>query len=79
MLNYDKLREEASSRPARQEIPPLLWNTKVNYRVHKNQTWSLSRARWTQSILWLPITLRLILIVIGPTHLLLRLPSELFY
>jgi len=40
---------QANSSSASQEISYLSWNSKVQYHVHKSH-WSLSWARWMQSI-----------------------------
>jgi hypothetical protein len=37
---------ETDSRLAGQEIPRILWDSKVNYRAHKNPPLDLSRANW---------------------------------
>jgi hypothetical protein len=64
---------ETANCTATQELPSILWNTNVHYRVH----WSLSWARLIQSIPPHPISLRSILIL--STHLRLGLPSGLFH
>jgi hypothetical protein len=66
---------KAANCEATQELPSVLWNPKVHYRVQKSPHWSLSCARWIQSIPTHPISLRSISILF--THLRLELPSGL--
>jgi len=67
---------EANNDSASHEIPCLLWNPKVHYRVHKTSPhWSQSWARCIHSSPSHPISLRSILISF---HLCLGLPSGLF-
>jgi hypothetical protein len=68
---------EAASHSATEELPNILWNPKVHYRVDKSPPlWSLSWARPIQSIPPQPISLRSIFI--SYIHLRLGLPSGLF-
>jgi len=40
---------EADSRSTQEEIPRLLLNPEVRYRIHKVWIWTLSSAIWIQS------------------------------
>jgi hypothetical protein len=64
---------EATNCATTQELPSVLWNPKVHYRVHKTLHWSLPWARSIQSIPSHPISLRSILIL--SSYLRLGLPS----
>jgi hypothetical protein len=66
---------EASNCAATQELPSILWNPEIHYRVHKSPPLVLSWARSIESIPSHPIALRSILIL--STHLRLGLPSGL--
>jgi hypothetical protein len=66
---------EANSHSAGQEIPCLLWNPKVHYRVHNSPHWPLSWATCIQSTPPHPISLICVLIL--SSHLRLGLPSAL--
>jgi hypothetical protein len=66
----------AASCAATQELPNILWNPKVHYRVHKSPSLVLSWAKSIQSIPPHPISLRDISIL--STHLRLGLPTGLF-
>ena len=67
---------EANWLAASQEIPRILWNPKVHYRIHKLPHPSLSWASPIQSPYPQPTSCRSILIL--STHLRLGLPSGLF-
>jgi hypothetical protein len=64
---------EANRSSVHQEIPLILWNPKVYYRIHKSL--SLSWARFMQSMRAHPTSRRSILIL--SSHLRLVLPSGL--
>ena len=66
---------QANRFSASQEIPRILWNAKVQYRIHKCRHLSLSWASSIQSIPH-PTSWRSILIL--SSHLRLGLPSGLF-
>ena len=79
LLTYSMVQSpswEASWFAASQEIPRILWNPKVHYRIHKLPHPSLSWASPTQSTCPQPTSWRSILIL--STHLRLGLPSGLF-
>jgi hypothetical protein len=67
---------EAASCAVTQELPRILRNPKVHYRVHKSPP-QVPILRSIQSIPLHPISLRSILILY--THLYLGLPSDLFW
>jgi hypothetical protein len=69
------LSREAASSAGTQELPNILWNPKVHYRVHKSPTMVpiLSQINPVHTT---PSYLRSILIL--STHLRLGLPSDLF-
>jgi hypothetical protein len=70
---------EANSRSATQEFPNILWNPKANCRVHiRALHWSLSWARWIQSIPPHRISLRWILILSSHVRLGLQVVSFLW-
>jgi hypothetical protein len=58
---------ETANCAATQELPNILWNPKIHYRVHKPFHWSLSSARSILSTPSHPISLRSILILSPPT------------
>jgi hypothetical protein len=61
---------EADSRPATQEIPSILSNPKVYYRVHKGPRLILTlRVRWTQSTASRPIFFEIHFDAIHPSTL----------
>jgi hypothetical protein len=64
---------EASSCAATQELPNILWNPKVHYRVHKSPHVVHNLSQINQSIPPYPISLSYILIL--STHLRVGLPS----
>jgi hypothetical protein len=68
---------EPTSCAATQELPNILWNPKVPYRLHKSPPLALSWARSIQSLPSHPISVRSILIL--STHLRLDLSSGLFH
>ena len=67
---------EVDSSSASQEIPRILWNPKVLYRIHKTEPSSITLARSFQSITLHPPSWRSILIL--SSHLCLGLQSGLF-
>jgi hypothetical protein len=69
---------EATNYAATQELPSILWNAKVHYRVHKSPPLVpiLNQINPIHTIPSHPISLRSILIM--STHLHLGLPSGLF-
>jgi len=67
---------EANWFSASQEIPPILWNSKVHYRFFKCPPPALSWVTSIQSMPLHPTSIRSILIL--PSHLRLGLPSGLF-
>jgi len=67
---------EANRFSASQEIPRILWNTKVHYCIHKRPSLSLSWASSIQSIPPHPTSWRPISIL--PYHISLGLPCGLF-
>jgi hypothetical protein len=69
---------EANRFSTSQEIPRILWNSKVNYCIHNARHLSLSWASSTQSIPPHPNSWRSALMLVLSSHLRLRLPSGLF-
>jgi hypothetical protein len=67
---------EANSHSVNHEIPRLLWNPNVHYRVQKIPPLVLNLTTWIQSTHSHPISLRSILKL--ASHLYLGLPSDLF-
>ena len=58
---------EASRFSASKEIPHILWNPKVHYRIHKYPPMSLSWASWIQSTIPTSLFLKIHLNIIVPS------------